>query len=198
MRLIIAAIVGTVVVFVWGGLAWMALGIWDDSVENLRPADAVMAAISENVTESGVYVFPPEPEVDDPNDDAAMTAATEAWMDRMAEGPTGVLLVHPRGVKGSMEGMFATGIAMEFAGALLMAILLSIAARAGYGVGGRVAVGAAIIGFAVLSGVIVPSNFMHHPAGWVRAMAGDLAIGWGLATVIMAMIIKKPRTSRHA
>ncbi|MFM1833731.1 MAG: hypothetical protein RLZZ461_2047 [Planctomycetota bacterium] len=198
MRLIIAAIVGTVVVFVWGGLAWMALGIWDDSVENLRPADAVMAAISENVTEPGVYVFPPEPEVEDPDDDAAMTVATEEWMTRMSEGPTGVLLVHPKGIKGSMEGMFATGIALEFAGSLLLAILLSTAARAGCGFGGRLAIGIAIIGFAAISGVIVPANFMHHPAGWTRAMAGDLAIGWGLAVVVMSMIIKKPRTSRHA
>jgi hypothetical protein len=198
MRLIIAAIVGAIIVFVWGGLAWMALGIWDDSVENLRPSDAVMAAISENVTESGVYVFPPEPEVDDPNDDAAMTAATEAWMARKAEGPTGVLLVHPRGVKGSMPMMYGMGFALEFAGALLLAILLSNAARAGCGFGGRLAIGVAIIGFAAISGVIVPANFMHHPAGWTKAMAGDLAIGWGLAVVVMSMIIKKPRTSRHA
>jgi hypothetical protein len=198
MRQIIAAIVGTAIVFLWGGLAWMALGVWDDSVQNLRPADAVMTAISESVTEPGAYVFPPEPEVSDSDDDAAMTAATEAWMARMDEGPTGVLLVHPKGIKGSAGMMFGMGIALEFAGAMLMTILLSIAARAGCGLGGRIAVGAAIIGFAVLSGVIVPSNFMHHPAGWVRAMAGDLAIGWGLATVVMAMIIKKPRGTRYA
>ncbi len=198
MRTFAAAVVGTIIVFVWGGLAWMALGVWDDDVRNLRPSAEVMQAISRNITEPGVYVFPPEPDVEDPDDEAAMQAATDAWMASMSEGPTGVILVHPEGIKGSMPAMFAKGIGFEFAGALLLSILLATAAKAGCGLGGRVAIGAAVIGFAVLSGVIVPSNFMHHPAGWVRAMAGDLAIGWGLAMVVMAMIIKKPRGSRHA
>lgn len=197
MRILIAAVVGTVVVFVWGGLAWMALGVWDDDVENLRPADAVMTAIADTVTEPGAYVFPPEPEVENPDDEAAMTAATEAWMTAMSEGPTGVLLVHPQGIQGSEQGMFLGGLALEFAGALLLAILLSTATRAGCGFGGRLAIGAAVIGFAIVSAVLVPSNFMHHPSGWVRAMAGDLAVGWGLALVVMSAIIKTPKSARR-
>lgn len=197
MRIVVAAIVGTIVVFVWGGLAWMALGVWDEDVRNLRPADAVMTAIAETIDEPGAYVFPPEPEVEDPNDAAAMEAATAAWMEKVGTGPAGVLLVHPKGIKGSMQGMFIGGLALEFAGALLLAILLSTAARAGCGFGGRLAIGAAAIGFAIVSAVLVPSNFSSHPSGWVRAMAGDLAVGWGLALVVMASIVKMPKSTRR-
>ena len=72
--------------------------------------------------------------------------------------------------------------------------MLATAARAGHGPVGRMAIGIAIVGFAVIAGVLVPSNFMMNPAGWVRAMAGDLAIGWGLAVLAISIIVRAPRT----
>ena len=52
----------------------------------------------------------------------------------------------------------------------------------------------------VVGGVLVPGNFMVHPAGWTRAMAGDLILGWGLALVVMAAIVRTPkkRAGRYA
>ncbi len=199
MRLIVAAVLGTLVVFLWGFITWVVIELWSDDVRELSPeaAAVVMSSIEGSIDEAGAYVFPPKPALDDPDDPDAMAAAEEAWMEQVRQGPTGVLLVHPGGTEPMRPSMFVNGLLLEFAGAFLLAILLGMATRAGAGYGGRVAVGGAVIGFAVVAGVLVPGNFRDDPAGWIRSGAGDLAMGWGLALVVMSAIIRTPKNARR-
>lgn len=190
MRLILASIVGTVIVFAWGGLSWMVMDLWSEDLRELPNADALMPAIKANVGATGAYAFPPLVE----SEGVSPEEARQAWTEQCAEGPVGILLVRPDGADTASPSMFIVGILLEFAGAMLLAVVLATAARAGHGPAGRMAIGIAIVGFAVIAGVLVPSNFMMNPAGWVRAMAGDLAIGWGLAVVAISIIVKAPRT----
>ena len=64
MRLILASIVGTVIVFAWGGLSWMVMDLWSNDLRELPNADALMPAIKANVGETGAYAFPPMVESD--------------------------------------------------------------------------------------------------------------------------------------
>lgn len=199
MRMILASILGTLVVFTWGFATWVVLEIWSDDLREMSPSAAteIRAAIDGTIEESGAYVFPPRPVVEDPGDAEAMAAAEAAWLDEVKAGPTGVLLVHPGGTDPMRPSMFVQGILLEFAGAFLLAVFLQMATRAGAGYGGRVAVGCGVIGFAVVAGVLVPGNFRDDPAGWTRAMAGDLAVGWGLAVLVMAAIIRPSKATRR-
>ena len=199
MRTILATILGTLVVFIWGFVTWVVLEIWSEDLQEMSPTASteIRSSIEGVIEQPGAYVFPPRPAVADPDDPAAVAAADEAWLVDVREGPTGVLLVHPDGTDPMRPSMFARGIVLEFAGALLLAVFLQMASRAGAGYGGRVAVGCGVIGFAVVAGVLVPGNFRDDPAGWVRAMAGDLAVGWGLAVLLMAAIIKPSKPARR-
>ena len=199
MRPIMAAVAGTVVVFLWGFVSWAGLELWSDDLQDLPNADRLMPEIREAVPATGAYAFPPRPDLAPDADASAIEAADRAWVERAEAGPVGVLLVRPGGATPMPASMFVTGIILEFAGALLLTVILSISTRAGVGLGGRLLLGFGIVVFGVVAGVLVPSNFMLLPAGWTRAMAGDFAIGWGLAVVAIALIVRAPRRSgRHA
>ena len=194
MRLVIAAVVGTLVVFLWGLISGGGLGLWSSDLRNLPEAQGVMPAIQSSVPATGSYLFPPRPEVPEWDDDQAR----KAWQGVAETGPTGILLIRPGGSSPRATSMFVTGATLEFAGSLLVAIVLSIAGTAGIGFGGRMALGLSMVAFAVIAGVLVPSNFLELPADWTRSMAGEVAVGWGLAVISIGLVLRTPRrTGRH-
>ena len=199
MRIILAAILGTIVVFVWGAVSWIGLDLWDGELRDLPQAEVLMPEIRATIDQPGAYLFPPMPVMSDETGAEEEDRLLESWKEAARQGPTGVLLVRPDGVDPGRPSMFVFGFLLEFGGALLLSVILSIAARAGHGPAGRFAIGIAILGFAVIAAVMVPGNFMLLPSDWVKAMAGDLAIGWSLAVLVIALVIKNPsRGGRHA
>ncbi len=199
MRTIMAAVVGTLAVFLWGLVSWGGLELWSKDLQNLPNADRLLPEIREAVPATGAYAFPPRPAPPADADASTVAAAEEAWVKRAEAGPVGILLVRPAGATPMPASMFVTGIVLEFAGALLLAVILSVSTRAGVGLGGRLLLGFGIVVFGIVAGVLVPSNFMLLPAGWTRAMAGDFAIGWGLAVIAISLVVRTPRRGgRHA
>ena len=199
MRIIVAAILGTIVVFVWGTVSWTAFDPWGDGMKDLPRSGVLLPEIRTTISEPGAYVFPARPDTSADASDEERARLDQAWIESMNEGPIGVLLVRPDGGEPMSISLFAFGLLLEFGGALLVAVVLSIAGQAGHGRVGRVAIGIAVVGFAVIAGVLVPGHFMLLPTDWVKAMAGDLAIGWSLAILVIALVIKSPsRGGRHA
>ncbi|MEE2973597.1 MAG: hypothetical protein VX672_10760 [Planctomycetota bacterium] len=199
MRTIMAAVVGTLAVFLWGLVSWGGLELWSKDLQSLPNADRLLPEIRAAVPATGAYAFPPRPDPPADADASTVAAAEEAWVKRAEAGPVGILLVRPAGATPMSASMFVTGIVLEFAGALLLAVILSVSTRAGVGLGGRLLLGFGIVVFGIVAGVLVPSNFMLLPAGWTRAMAGDFAIGWGLAVIAISLVVRTPRRGgRHA
>ena len=196
MRLIIAAAVGTIVVFLWSVLSWTVLDFWSDQIQPL-PAEhaAAVTDAASKVPASGAYELPGRPDADRSVEPAERDAAERSWQDAIRSGPAGVLLVHPGGFEPAGSSRLFRNLLLEFAGAILLAVMLGIASRAGAGYAGRLGVGVAAIAFAVVAGVLVPGNLMVHPSGWTRALAGDMILGWGLALLVMAAIVRVPRRS---
>ncbi|MAC19312.1 MAG: hypothetical protein CMJ23_06450 [Phycisphaerae bacterium] len=196
MRLVIAAVVGTIVVFLWGFFAGGGLGLWSSELRDLpEGAEAqITSAIQSNVPSTGSYLFPPRPPVSDGDDGQAR----QAWQKAAENGPTGILLVRPSGVRPLAAGRLITGLSLQFAGSLLLAVILSIAGSTGIGFGGRLVLGLSMVAFAVIAGVLIPSNQMQLPADWTRSMVGEPAIGWGLAVIAIGIAVRSSRrTGRH-
>lgn len=193
MRLVIAAVVGTIVVFLWGFFAGGGLGLWSSELRDLpKGAEArITTTVQSDVPSTGSYLFPSRPRVLEGDDG-------QAWQKAAENGPAGILLVRPSGVRPMATGMFITGLSLQFAASLLVAVILSIAGSTGIGFGGRMALGLSMVAFAVIAGVLVPSNQMQLPADWTRSMAGELAIGWGLAVMAIGLVLgSSRRTGRH-
>src|SRR5947207_2767946 len=57
-KILLGGVVGGIVLFIWGALAWMVLPLHTPHVKTLPNESAVTAAIKGNVTETGLYFFP--------------------------------------------------------------------------------------------------------------------------------------------
>ena len=166
MRTIVAAILGTAVVFVWEGVAWVGLDLRGDRMKEQPTPDGLLPASRAWIDDSGSCVFPSLPDVPADADGSERTRQRKAWADAMVQGPVGVLLVRPKGGEPSGISMIVLGIA--------------------------------IVGFTVVAGVLVPGNFLLPPSDWVKTLAGDLAVGWSMAVLVVAVVVKSPsRSGRH-
>ena len=57
-RIIVSGVVGGLVLFVWGAIAWMVLPLHNAGIKRLPGEDVILGMIQGNVTEAGFYLFP--------------------------------------------------------------------------------------------------------------------------------------------
>ena len=129
MRNIVAAILGTAVVFVWGGVAWVGLDIRVDRMKEQPTPDVLPPAIRSSIDDSGACVFSSLPDVPADADGSERTGQRKAWADAVAQGPVGVLLVRPEGVEPRGIPMIVLGIAIV--GFAVVAVVVESPSRNG-------------------------------------------------------------------
>ena len=122
MRLIIAAILAGIVMFMWGALSHMVLGIGDAGIKSMPNEIAMTAAMKANLTEPGFYYLP----------GMDMKTATEAeqaaWAAKYKEGPTAILIYNPKGEEAMSPRQFGVELGSDIAAALVVGMILTFAA----------------------------------------------------------------------
>jgi hypothetical protein len=186
IRVVLAAIVGGVLLFVWGFVAHMLLPFSKDAMKQLPNEQAVLSTLQTNVPERGMYFFPgmdmsrrPTPE------------EQQAWETKIASGPSGLLVYRPNG--GS--GMTARTLVAEFVSnvlAALVAALVLLGVRGGYGA--RVFTVAALGVVAWLSVCVSEWIWYGFTTPFLFADLVDQFGGWLLAGFGMAAMLKPKRT----
>ena len=181
MRHILSAgLVGGLVVFGWSAVDHMLLPFGEMGLTQI-PADKE-AAVLERLGElpaAGLYMYP--------RLDGENAAAHEAWMQKVASGPSGLLLYHPAGAPVMNAGTFVGEIGSDVLAALIAALVLShlslrgLLPRAGL---------VSLLGvFAWLSISLSYLIWYGYPAPFVLAEGVDQAVGWFLGGLAMAAII---------
>ncbi|HEV8239855.1 MAG TPA: hypothetical protein VGS57_10855 [Thermoanaerobaculia bacterium] len=93
-RIAIAAVVGGLAMFIWGAISHMLTPLGEAGLKSMPAASepAVTGALSANVPDDGMYMFPGM-------DERARSTkeGQEEWMRRYAAGPAGLLIYHPHG-----------------------------------------------------------------------------------------------------
>ena len=185
MRVILAAIVGGVLLFAWGAIAHMLLPFSDKALKPVPDEAAVIEAVRANVTENGVYFIPYM------NYKTATEAEQEAYAEKVANGPSGMLLVRTGGVSMDMK----KELSMELASNLLAALVAALAV-AGIGArsyGGRVAT---IFAFGVVAWLSISVSQWTWYGFSTDFLISDLVDQWGgwlLAGLGMAAVMKPRR-----
>ncbi len=128
-KVVLWGFLGGILLFVWGAISHMALGIYESSVRNLPGEESILPALQAAIPEAGFYFFPGM----DPKNDAA---AHKEWAEKMKSGPSGILVYRPRGAEAMSPHLFVTELLSNIAAVLVAAWLLSRAT--GLGFGGRV------------------------------------------------------------
>jgi hypothetical protein len=184
-KILLAGVAGGVVLFIWGAVAHMALGIGESSMKAMQNEEVVLAAMKENMKESGLYLFPGGV----PSND--MTEAQQAeLMRKWEQGPSGFLVFHPNGMPAMSAKTLLAELASNILATLVAAFLLSQALGSLTSFGSRVLF-VTLIGLVPFLSISVSFwNWYGFPGGFTMGEFIEQVAGFGLAGVAMAAIMK--------
>lgn len=185
IRILLAAALGAVVYYVWGMLAWMALPLHTPTIAGLPNEAEVTSLLKGQNLGTGVYTAPMwETEADMEDPDSTFTK-------NHLSGPIYTIYYQREGMVPMGPKVLLTGLALDFAAALVVALLLSCAAsgccrsyprRVGFVVGMGV--------FTALIGHVSYWNWMNFPTDYTIAFVIDNVAGWTLTGLAIAAIVK--------
>lgn len=187
-RVLLGAVVGAVIVFAWGFLAWPTLHLYDFAVKRLPNEAALVDAMRAQPLESGAYVFPGMASHDDAATDAEKDRAMNDWKARHFKGPIGMIVYRPQGMEPMSPFVLVRGFAMYVLAALMLGGLL-----AGMGVSTfakRLAFVMLIVAFAMIISHGSKWNWFAYPDNYAIATIIDGMVAWTLGGVALAGIIK--------
>jgi hypothetical protein len=187
MRTILAAILGGVVVFAWGFVSHVVLGLHDKSIHPVAGEQVLMDAVKGAARTPGVYVFPyiSSEQMKDTN---LKTAHTKKYSD----GPNGLLVIGENGQEPMGTDRLIKQLASSVIAAFLAAMLIG-GLGAGAGLLTKTLAGAALGAFAWASQLIPFWIWYGFTQDWEIAYLIDGAVAWGAAGLVMSFVLVKPK-----
>ncbi len=190
MRLMLATLLGGIVMFIWGALSHMVLGLEATAVRPIPNEEPVVAAMKANVTEPGVYFVP--------GMDMTKQATQEqmdAWSAKYKEGPTAMVVYNPSGADVFTPRQFVAQLASDIGAALFGSVIL-LFASVGFTRGVMISV---LIGIAGWTAILIPYwNWYRFPFEFIRADLVDQIAGWFLAGLVMAFFMRRREVAATA
>lgn len=190
-KILLGGVVGGIVIFVWSAISHIVLPLGEVGIKDLPNEEMVVTAMRANITDPGFYFFPGM------GLSAGMSkeekqASMQRWQEKYRQGPNGILIYHPQG----QDPMMAKGLLIELlsniAGALVAAYLLAKAVVGIASFGGKVLFVLLLGLFASLAIDISYWNWYGFPGSYTLVQIIDQVVGWGLAGLVLAAIIKRP------
>jgi len=192
-RIVLGGIIGGIVLFMWGAIAWMALPLYSAQFKVLPNEDVVRAALREGVTEPGLFAVPGF-DYSKQRQQSDHEAQLNAWSQKHREGPLAVVIARPQGEEPMAAVVFLRGFALQVLVAVIAAWLLSRAGASLTSYGTRVQF-VTVLGF--LASLVIDGaywNWFYFPTSYTVTALADHTIGWLLAGLAMAAIVK-PKTA---
>jgi hypothetical protein len=194
IRMIVAMLVGTVLAFGWGAASWTS-GLYDFAFRPF-PGDtgaAIAAQVASSADRDGAFLYPSPPSAEGMTEQQAQLAQ-DAFLAEHRKGPLVMAIVRREGVDPMGPTVLAKGFAIEFFCTAMLAAIVGIAAKFGARTPDRLALALLVPLFAVLATHGVLWNFFHLPDSYALALFIDGLVGWTLAAVPCALIIKPTRS----
>jgi hypothetical protein len=185
VRIVLAAILGGFLMFVWGAASHMLLPFERDAMKPIPNEAAVMSSLGGNLVEPGMYFFPWT--------DMSGKATPEqqaAWQARIAGGPSGLVIYRPSGGESMSPRQLVTEFVSNVLAALFGAFLL---VQLPGGLSRRVLSMSAIGIAAWLSISVSQWTWYGFPTSFLIGDLADQFGGWLLAGIAMASLIKPRR-----
>ncbi len=175
-RVLLAGVLGGIALFLWGGLAHMALGLGSVGMQFLPQQQPVMDALKASTVQSGFYYFPQSDKAGNP-------------LPAQAGGPYGMVIYHPSGARGMTPGQLANECILNIVLALFAAFLLSLApGLKSY---------PKRVGFVTLLGLTVGLmtnleylNWYGFPLNYTLASILEVVIGFLIVGLVAAAFVK--------
>ena len=182
VRIAIAGIVGGIVMFAWGAVGHMFLGVGEYGVKNLPNEEAVIACMKSNIPEAGLYFAPGMDMTRKPTDEEFA-----AWSAKYQTGPNVFLVYRPTGMSPMSPRQFGIELLSNILAALVGAFMLSFVQPSFFK---RLIVATCIGVAAWLSINVSYYDWYRFPANFVASELLEQAVGWALSGAAMAMIVR--------
>jgi hypothetical protein len=189
VRIIIASIIAAIVLFVWGFLSWSQLNLYAFAMPSLPPgnAAALVETMGTQLPYTGVYFVPHPPA--DMSDEAAL----ENWKQRHRRGPIALIAFNKDGTEPMHPIMFVRGFAIYLIAAVFMCMMLAGAGGWARNFITRLVFVLFAAAFATFATRGVDWNWFYIPSDYTGALVIDLFVGWFLAGLVIAGIVKPKR-----
>jgi hypothetical protein len=183
MRIIIAAIVGGIIVFVWSAVAHIVTPLGTMGMSSLPDETHVMESLRA-VPSSGMYYFPGMDMTKKPTPEEQ-----KAYEAKLAGGPSGLLIIKTSGGEGMSPRALGSELASNVVAALIAAILVSFMVGSWF----KRAFAVALFGvFGVVSLLVSYWIWYHFPTAYVCGELVTEVVGWFLAGLAIAKIVRPP------
>lgn len=180
MRVLVAGLIGGILMFLWGVVAHMALGLGNVGLKQPASESVVLSTLHEGLGDkAGVYILPSL-------DPKKMGDAAEviAYQQQAIRSPYAWVVYLPQG-----DDMTRMGpqIGRQWASDTLSALALAfVMGLAGLGFRRRLALAAVAVAFAWLSTMVPYWNWYRFPLNFTWAALIEQLIGWLIAGAAMA------------
>lgn len=192
-QILFGGIAGAVVLFIWGALAWTVLPLHRGSLHALPNEDVVIEILRATADRHAVYIIPARPQESPEMSAEQRDALMQEFQRKYERGPIGLLVYNPRGASLTMAGQFVGGFIINFIAAFLAAWFLSRSTAAASSYVARVAF-CGMLGVFVSVATHLPNwNWLGFPLDYTTASVADAVIGWLLAGLAIAAIVKVPK-----
>ena len=180
MRLIIAALIGGILMFAWGAVAHIFLGVGE--AMPMPNETAMAAAMKANITDPGIYFMP--------GMDMKKQATEEektAFAAKYKEGPIAILVYRPTGDEIMSPKQLGIELASNIAAALVVGMILIFAAVSW----GRGVIISTLVGMAGWLSINVSYwDWYGFPTNFVTSELIEQVVGWLLAGFVMGYILR--------
>jgi hypothetical protein len=187
-KVVLAGVLGGLAMFVWLSVAHMAIGLGAVGMKDLPNEQAVMGVIHDNLPQSGFYFFPSLGVAKDASREQ-QNAAMTAYQQKIAAGPSGILIYHPSKGEAISPRLLLTELGTNVLQALLAAILLSFATGL-RSYASRVAFVTVAGLMAVITTNISYWNWYGFPGTYTAAYGFTEIVGYICIALVAAAIIK--------
>ena len=191
-NILIGGCIGGIILFFWGWMAWTVLPLHLASLRPIENEDRVTEVLTTNLGVHGVYSFPSMPQNDRDLSAEEQQSATEEWTKKYQHGPVGMIIFDPRGSDPYMASQMLTGFAINLLSAMLAVWLLTRSTAFNSSFPARVAY-CGVLGILISMVAHLQNwNWLSFPLDYTTAMIADTVIGWILAGIGIAAIVRAP------
>lgn len=180
MRVLVAGLIGGIVMFIWGAVAHMALGLGSIGIHQPANEDVVLSSLHQGLgTQPGIYILPSV----DPNK-MSDQAVIKAYSEKSKTSPYAWVVYLPQG-----EDMMQMGpqLGRQWASDTLSALMLAfVMGLAAFSFTRRLVIAVALAVFAWLSTMVPYWNWYRFPLDFTLSAFVEQWIGWLIAGAAMA------------
>lgn len=183
MKTLLAAILGAIIFFIWSAVVHMNPLTGPMGLSRLNEKEAiVMASLKDNVPQPGLYFFPGMDMSQHMSKDQEA-----AWSAKYKAGPSGLLLIQPKGGDVMMTRQLVVSFCSDLLGAFIAAFVLAST------VGSFARRLSMVVSLGLFSWLAISAeqwNWYEFPFNFVLVDAINQIVGWFLAGLLMVRMIK--------